>query len=249
MTVALLPHRAQPVGRDRLTLASHIERWQLLRFDRVTHEIERRATEEDLARRCRLLQARGEVDSVPGHETLLRTRDHLARVDADPQLERYPVIASELLVQCDERLVQPCGRPHRTQRIVLVHHRHAEHSHHRVADELLHHPAVRFDRHAGHLEVAGHHVAQALRVEPLAKCGGVGHVAEEDRDGLSHLSPGCVDRDRRATRSAEASRVLALVSAARAGRHNMRLERRPMRRKERCCRQRTCVTSSQRESR
>ena len=56
---------------------------------------------------------------------------------------------------------------------------HAEDRHHRVADELLHGPAVPLDDRLRRLEVACHHPPQALRVEPLPECGRAGDVAEE----------------------------------------------------------------------
>ena len=79
-------------------------------------------------------------------------------------------------------------RPQRTQRVVLVHDRHAEHGHHRVADELLHRAAVPLDDRLHPLEVAGEQRAQRLRVELLAELGRAGDVAEEDRDDLALLA-------------------------------------------------------------
>jgi hypothetical protein len=46
-----------------------------------------------------------------------------------------------------------CG-PERAERVVLVHDRHAEHGHHRIADELLHRAAVPLDDRLHPLEVA-----------------------------------------------------------------------------------------------
>ena len=53
---------------------------------------------------------------------------------------------------------------HRTERIVLVRDRDAEHGHHGVADELLHRAAVALEDDAEILEVAAHAGAQRLRI-------------------------------------------------------------------------------------
>jgi hypothetical protein len=54
-----------------------------LRRHRFAHEGERRLADQDLPWRSNLLEARRDVDGVPGRKPLLRPRHHLARVDAD----------------------------------------------------------------------------------------------------------------------------------------------------------------------
>ena len=53
----------------------------------------------------------------------------------------------------------------RTQRVVLVQHRNAEHGHHRVADEFLHRSAVAFDNCLHPFEVACEDAAQRFGVD------------------------------------------------------------------------------------
>jgi len=62
--------------------------------------------------------------------------------------------------------------------------RHSEDGHDRVADELLHCPAVRLDDLLHPLEVPRQDRSQRLRVDRLAESGRSGHVAEEDGDDL-----------------------------------------------------------------
>ena len=70
-------------------------------------------------------------------------RDHrLAGVDPDPHLQRERRVG---LVQLLDRLQDAQPRPDRALSVVLVRHRRAEHRHHRIADELLHRPAVPLD--------------------------------------------------------------------------------------------------------
>ena len=68
-----------------------------------------------------------------------------------------------------QRVAHLDRRPHRAQRVVLVHDRHAEHGHHRVADELLDRAAVALDDRLHPLEVAGEQRPQRLRVGRLAE--------------------------------------------------------------------------------
>ena len=69
--------------------------------------------------------------------------------------------------------------------VVLPDDRHAEHGHHRIADELLHRSAVALHCGLGRREVARHHAAQRLRIEAFAERRRSGQVDEDDGDGLS----------------------------------------------------------------
>ena len=89
---------------------------------------------------------------------------------------------------CGEGLAHLDGRPQRAQRVVLVHDRHAEDRHHRIADELLDRAAVALDDLLHLLEVAGQERPQRLRVEPLAQRGRAGDVAEQHRHRLALLA-------------------------------------------------------------
>ena len=167
-------HAQEQVGGDRLALPFERERLDLLHLDRVAHERERRRTKQDVAGLRRLLESGSDVDRVSRREPLLRARDHLPGVDADPGLD----------LELGQRVAHLGRRPHRPQRVVLVRDRHAEHRHHRVADELLHRPAVALDDRLHPLEVAGEQGSQGLRIHRLAKGSRAGDVAEENGDGL-----------------------------------------------------------------
>ena len=58
----------------------------------------------------------------------------------------------------------------------------APHGHHRVADELLHRPAVALDQTAAGLEVAGEELADVLGVAGLGERGEADQVGKENRD-------------------------------------------------------------------
>src|SRR4030095_5458699 len=97
----------------------------------------------------------------------------LASVGAEADLEPDPQVALELVVQALELLTHLAGCRKRTKRVVFVHSLNAEHSHDRVADELLHRAAVPLD-HGTHLvEVAPHGPAKRFRIEAPPPRGGV----------------------------------------------------------------------------
>ena len=218
-----LLHGHQAVGPERLRLALRRDRLDRLGLDRFLHEPVGLLADEHLARRGGLLEARGHVDRVAGREPLLGAGDDLAGVDAHAQLQARAVVALELVVQLAEGAAQLVGGPDCPERVVLVHDRHAEDRHDRVADELLHGPAVALDDHLRRLEVAGHHPAQALRVDPLAERGRAGHVAEEDGDDLARLADEARLGERGAAGVAEPGALPILRSAAGADDHGASL--------------------------
>ena len=81
------------------------------------------------------------------------TASPIARFSPSPTSTR-PVFTAGAETQRDAHLLghrrQPLAdlgrRPHRPQRVVLMHLRDPEHRHHRVADELLHRPAMALDQ-------------------------------------------------------------------------------------------------------
>src|SRR5262249_54078385 len=78
----------------------------------------------------------------------------------------------------------------------------------RVADELLHGAAMPLQDDPGLLVVARHDPPELLRILLLAETRGAGHVAEQDRDGLPHLSRhGRLHGERAPTGPAEPSPV------------------------------------------
>ena len=62
---------------------------------------------------------------------------------------------------------------------------HAEHRHHRVADELLDRAFVGLDDLLHPLEIAGEQTLEGLRVDRLAKRSRADDIAEQDGDELA----------------------------------------------------------------
>ena len=209
-------NREQPERRHRLRLPLQRQRLHRLDHDRPLHERQRRLADQHLARLGRLLQPRRDVDGVTGRQPLLGPRDDLARVDADPAVDP----------ELRERVPHLHRRPARAQRVVLVRRRHAEHRHHRVADELLHRAAVRLDDRLHPLEVARQQRPQRLRVGRLAQRRRTGDVAEQHRDGLADFARDCRRRKPRATAVAKARPDRVLPPATRADEHELRLRHR-----------------------
>ena len=179
----------QPVGGDRLVLALHGQRLERLHDDGVAGEAVRHLADEDLAGRGRLLEALGDVDRLARHEALGTARvagDHLTAGHSRAHGDAHAEVALELFVELGQRVAELDDRPQRAQRVVLVDDRRAEDGHDRVADELLHRPAVALEDRPHAREVAIHDPAQLLGVVALAHAGPVGHVREDDRDGLAH---------------------------------------------------------------
>ena len=131
---------------------------------------------KDLARLGCLLQPRRNVHRV-ARQPSLGSGDHFARHDADPPLQP----------ELGERVPHLECRAGRLQCVVLVHHRHAEHSHHGVADEFLDGAAIALDDPPHPLEVPREQRAQPLRVELFSERGRAREVAEENRDRLALL--------------------------------------------------------------
>ena len=221
----LVPHRDQPVGGEELGLALRLDRRRRFGLDAVTNQPVGLLAEQHLARLGRLLEPRGDVDRVAGRQPLLGAGDHFAGVDAHPQLEPRAVAGLELVVQLAEPVSELGGRAHGAQSVVLVHGRHAEDGHHGVADELLDGAAVPLDDRLRGLEVARHHAAQALGVDPLAERGRAGDVAEEHRHDLARL-PRARSRGQHGTAGvAEACALPVLGPATRADEHETSLGR------------------------
>ncbi len=167
--------RLEPVGRDRLALAFQIERLDRSGVDGPAQERVRRLADQDLVRLGGLLQPGGDVDGVAGCEPFRRADDDLARVHADAAAD----------AERRKRVAHLRCRADSPQRVVLMHRRHPEDGHHRVADELFHRAAVRLDDRLHPLEVPGEQRLQRLRVGALAERGRAHDVAEDHRDDLA----------------------------------------------------------------
>ena len=165
-----------------------------------------RVSDEDLARRGRLLEARRDIDRVASGQPFGRASDDCAGVDPDARQE----------AKLRQRVAHlDCGS-HRPERIVLVHVRHAEDGHDRIADELLDRAAVRLDDALHALEVARELGAQRLGIGRLRQGGGAGDVAEDDGDRLTLLAlrgRGC-ERSGTVAAEPEAGRILLAAVGA-----------------------------------
>ena len=214
----------QTVGGDGLGLPLERERFDGFRLDRVADEAIRLVADQDLARVGGGLEPGGRVHGVAGDAAevgRIGTHEDLAGVHADPAGEPDAVVALELVVEVLERRAHVDGGADRSERVVLVELRDAEHGHHGVADELLDRAAVALERGAHRVEVAGHDLAHGLGVELLAELGRAGHVAEHDRDGLADLgSLGRVGRAELGAADRAEVRALGVPRpAVRTGRH------------------------------
>ena len=115
-----------------------------------------------------------------------------ATLTASPVASRssVPVTTSPVLTpirprpELRQRVAHLDRRPAGAERVVLVRHRHAEHRHHRVADELLHRAAVRLDDPPHPLEVTRQERLQRLRIDRLAERRRADDVAEQHRHDL-----------------------------------------------------------------
>ena len=128
-------HGTKPPRGDRMGLPLHDQRLDRFRLRRLPDERKGVFADQDLSGLGGLLKPGRDVHGVSGRKPLPGARDHLAGLDSDP--------ASHL--EAGQRVSHLARGPHRSKRIVLVQHRHAEHRHHGVADELLHRAAMALD--------------------------------------------------------------------------------------------------------
>ena len=179
-------HQGQPAQKPAATHSARLA----LRLDRLAFgELERAPgsgdgplSDEDLSRLGALLQPRGNVDRIAGHERAALARlpdDDLAGVDPDAKLQ--PLVQLTHPPQHRQRRVQrPLG-------VVLERGGRAERGHHRIARELL-------DGAAGVLDLLGHRVVEAvqerarpLRVLRVAELSRADEIREQHRCELSLL--------------------------------------------------------------
>ena len=216
-TLRRVAHPQQPIGGNRLGLALQLERLDRLDLGRVADERERRLP-ISTSPGCAACSSRAAtLTASPVAQPLLRPRHHLARHHADPPLQP----------ELGQRIPHLDRRPHRAQRVILVQHRHAEHGHHGVADELLHTAAVPLDDRLHPLEVARQQRTQPLGIERLAERRRARQVAEQDRHRLALLlRPRGRGRGRKreATLLAELGALAVLVPTTRADQHESTLE-------------------------
>ena len=145
----------------------------------------RRLADEDAARLRLGLDPGGGVDEVAGNHALSLGAEGdrgLAGEDAGTRLQ--------LRVERGNRGDELQRGSHGAFGVVLLRDGRSPHRHHRVADELLHRPAVALDERARLLEVAGEELARLLRVAALGGGGEADEVGEEDGH-VAALRGGC----------------------------------------------------------
>ena len=158
-----------------------------LRGDGVANKADRRVADENLARSRSRLEPLRDDDGVAGGERVALRRVagvDLARVDAGADADPDPERRLELVVQARELAAELDGRPHRAQRVVLVHDRDPEDAEDGVADELLDRAAMALEHRPRRLVIARPDAPERFRVELLAKRRRVRDVAEDERDRL-----------------------------------------------------------------
>ena len=179
------PHPRQHPGRapqpDRLRLAFHPAVPGLGESDPAARQPMRGPVREHLPRlRGRLDPGRG-VHRVPGHHPLphrAQGHRHLAGDHARPGSQpRHADDGAQLTNRVHE--VKPCAD--RPFCVAFGGGRRSPHGHHRVPDELLHHPAVTLDHRPGHAEVLREQLPHRFRVAGLRQGGEPDHVAEQHR--------------------------------------------------------------------
>ena len=170
-------------GGHGLGLALGVQRLDRLGHDRVAHESPGRLADQHATGLGGRLQARGGVHRVADDRRVLAGQDHLAGRDPDPGGETD----RQALVQRLEPLVHLDRRPHRSQSVVLVGKRHAEHGDDRVSDEFLHAAAVALGGRAHLGEVALQDRAKQFWIVALSETGRSDEIAEESRHGPAGL--------------------------------------------------------------
>jgi hypothetical protein len=171
--------------------ALEFQRWQRFGRDGVADQAVRVVAEQHLAGAGYLFQPRRDVRGIAERQILATepaTDNGFPGVHAGTQVQPDPEVALQQRVGLGHVGLQLRGGTHGPQRVVLPSHGYAEDRHNRVADELLHPPAVPAERRGGDLEVPGHHMPQRLRVEPLTEPGRPHDIGEYNRDGLAHLA-------------------------------------------------------------
>ena len=107
--------------------------------------------------------------------------DGFAAVDAHTRGE----LDRQLAIQLGELVAHREAGPHRALGVVVVHARHAEHDHDRVADVLLDRAAVALGDRAHPLEIPGHRRPDELRIVLGAERGRSDGVGEQDGNELA----------------------------------------------------------------
>ena len=149
------------------------------------------ASDQHRARLGRRLHPGRGIHRIPGHHPLTdraQGHRHLAGHHPRPRRQpRHPRLRSQL----GHRGHQVQRGPHRPLRVPLGRRRGAPHRHHRVPDELLHHPAVPADHRPRHREILRQQLPDRLGIPRLRQRGEPHHIAEQHRahPPLRHRRP------------------------------------------------------------
>ena len=155
----VLAHAQQPVSHHRLGLSLRIDRLRPFQIQRTFCELTSALADQNLVGARSLFESSRDVDGVAGDQRAAGARHDLARVDAHPNGELDSEFAPQLVVDLAQAVAELHRSPGGAQRVVLVDNRHAEHCHHRVADELLDGAAVTLNDTPCSVEVPLHYLS------------------------------------------------------------------------------------------
>ena len=156
-----LPERGQAL------LALELERAGVLVDDRLLRRAARRVADEHGAGVGGRLHARGGVDEVACDHAFAFGADCDGGLAGEDARAGAKLFAPGLLPERGDGGDEVEGSANRPLRIVLSRGRCSPHGHHRVADELLHRPAVQLDQPPARVEVAREQLAGLLGVALL----------------------------------------------------------------------------------
>ena len=173
-----------PVGAPqlgRLGLALQLVAARVGERDPAAREALRRPVHEHLPRfRRRLHPGRG-VHRVPGDHPLADCANGHRDLTGDDPGPGSQAVHAGLLPQLAHRGHQIQGRTHGPLGVPLGGHWRPPYRHHRVADELLHHPPVAADHRPRHPEIRGQQLADQLRIPRLGQRGESHQIAKQHR--------------------------------------------------------------------
>ena len=179
-------------GADRQLLPLGVELPQIAVGDRSLGREPRPLPHENRARLGELLNPRGDVHRVTGHDELsargsLSPGDHLARVHTDSQADVRTVALRDPRGESREPVADRERRSNRALGVVLVCLWRSEDRDDRVADELLSDTTVPFHLATHEVEELALDFADILRVDALPQGGRAGEIGEEHRDDPAFL--------------------------------------------------------------
>ena len=180
--------RAQePVGAHAVLAALRRDHVQLTELEAAGGGRRGPLSYEDVACLRALYETRRDDDWVAGHQPAGNgvARYYLTGVDAGAHCDPHTPVALELIVEHAERVAQVERRPQRARRVVLVHARDAENSHHLVPYELVDRSAMANDDVHGGIEELAQHALEPLGIELRRERARPDDVAEEHGNDLA----------------------------------------------------------------